>query len=81
MGIGATVRLYAEGRAGEAEHLIGRADITIGNGYSCGDEALAHFGLNDRKRCDVEISWQGRRVVRAGVAAGQYLTIPVGAVD
>lgn len=81
MGIGATVRLYAEGRAGETEHLIGRADITLGNGYSCGDEALAHFGLGDRVRCDVEVIWQGRRVVHAGVETGQYLTIPVDAIE
>jgi hypothetical protein len=29
-------------------------------------------------RCDVEITWQGYRVRRIGVAANQCLVVPVG---
>ena len=78
MGVGATVRLYAEGKAGDMAHLLSRADITLGNGYSCGNEAIAHFGLGAVARCDVEITWQGHQVRRTGVAANQHLMVPVG---
>jgi len=78
MGVGATVRVYAAGKAGDVRHLLGRADISIGNGYSCGDEGVAHFGLGDRKRCDVEVSWQGYHVRRTRVATNRILEVPVG---
>ncbi len=75
MGIGATVRLFEEGMAGDMEHFISRADITLGNGYSCGEEALAHFGLGAAERCDVQVSWQGRLKTLNGVEANQLLEI------
>src|SRR5690606_29910901 len=59
MGIGATVRLYEAGHVGDAGRLLGRGDITIGNGYSSGDEAMAHFGLGRVETCDVVVTWQG----------------------
>ncbi len=81
MGVGATVRLYAEGKLGEAEHLLGRGDITLGHGYSCGEEALAHFGLGTHERCDVEITWQGRTVRRQAVEVNQQLLVAVGTTE
>ena len=49
----------------------------VGTGYAGGEEALATFGLGAAKTCDVEVRWQGRRVVRSGVAADQFLTVHV----
>ncbi len=81
MGIGATVRLYAPDNVGEVEHFLGRADITLGNGYASGEEALAHFGLAEHERVDVEVVWQGRRVRKTGVAANQRFVVSVGDAD
>jgi hypothetical protein len=78
MGIGATVRLYHAGHADDPEHLIARGDITMGNGYSVGDEPQAHFGLGDIKACDVVVTWQGRSVVVRDVKPNQYLDVAVG---
>lgn len=78
MGVGAAVRLYASGHAGDPEHLLSRGDITLANGYSVGDEAMAHFGLGERESCDVVVSWQGREVTMSDVEANQYLSVVVG---
>jgi len=77
MGVGAIVRLYEAGHAGEAERQIGRWDIALGNGYSSGEEALAHFGLGERERCDVVVQWGAHRVVQRDVDADQYITVRV----
>lgn len=77
MGVGATVRLYEPGHAGDDERLLGRGDIALANGYSVGDEAMAHFGLAEREACDVVVTWQGRRVTLTDVEVNQYLDIGV----
>jgi len=77
MGIGATVRIYEAGKAGDPRFLLGRQDIAIGTGYASGDEALAYFGLGKRTHCDVEVEWQGRRVRQANVAADQITVVNV----
>jgi len=77
MGIGATVRVYDAGHAGDAQFLLARQDIAIGTGYASGDEALAYFGLGNRETCDVEVSWSGRIVRRSNVNANQLLTLTV----
>lgn len=77
MGVGATVRVYRAGRAGDEDHFLGRGDIALGNGYSVGEEALAHFGLGSETRVDVVVSWQGHTTTLADVPANQYLTVPV----
>ncbi|MGI9014220.1 MAG: CRTAC1 family protein [Phycisphaerales bacterium] len=74
-GIGATVRLYTPGHAGDPAHLIARSDITSGNGYSSGEVPLAHFGLGDVPAVDMVITWQGKTITRKAVEANQYLTI------
>lgn len=78
MGIGAAVSLYEEGGAGDPEKFLSRADITLGNGYSCGEEAVAHFGLGEVEACDVEVLWQGRRRVVEGVPANRRLEVIFG---
>ncbi len=78
MGIGATIRLYQPGRVGDPDALLGRADITLGNGYSCGEPASGHFGLADHTACDIEIIWQGRRLRKTWVQANQTLVVPMG---
>jgi hypothetical protein len=75
MGIGAVVRVYAAGRLGQPDHLLGRHDVAIGTGYSSGQEALAHFGLGKAEQCDLEVTWGKHRRSRAGVAANQVITM------
>jgi hypothetical protein len=77
MGIGALVRLYTAGHAGEVQHQLGRRDIAVGTGYASCEEALGHFGLGSAASCDVVVSWHGKQWQRKGVAANQLLTITV----
>jgi hypothetical protein len=74
-GIGATVRIYQAGGAGDAGRFLGRSDITLGNGYSSGELAAAHFGLGTVEVCDVVVQWQGRRQVLEGVKADRQVTV------
>jgi hypothetical protein len=65
MGIGAAVRVFEAGRAGDPKGLIQRQDITVGNGYASGEEALAHLGVGRSVMVDVEIRWNGQtRIIR-----------------
>jgi enediyne biosynthesis protein E4 len=77
MGVGATVRVYRAGRAGDPTHLLGRGDITLGNGYSVGEEALAHFGLGNESRVDLVVRWQGRTETLENAAVNRYMTVTV----
>lgn len=81
MGVGATVRLYAPAGEGEAANFLARSDITLGNGYASGEEALAHFGLGERERCDVEVAWQGHRRRISGVSVNRLLVVTMGVPD
>ncbi len=75
MGIGATVRAYKCGLAGNLRGLIDRCDIAVGTGYSSGEEALAHIGLGENQRCDVVVTWENRKKVITDVAANQFYVI------
>jgi hypothetical protein len=75
MGIGAVVRIYEAGHAGEAAHLLGRKDIAVGTGYASTEEAVAHLGLGTAKKCDVEVTWGKQKVRRARVAANQAIAV------
>ncbi|MEN8230876.1 MAG: CRTAC1 family protein [Bacteroidota bacterium] len=55
-GIDARVELYAPGKLGMDEALIGTRIITVSNGYSSGYEAIAYFGLPDHKKVDIRVS-------------------------
>jgi len=75
MGIGATVRAYKAGHAGNKNALIDRHDISIGNGYSSGEEALAPLGLGGAAACDVEVTWGARKQRLSNVKADQFITV------
>jgi hypothetical protein len=78
MGIGAVIRAYPAGEAGKARKQLARYDLTIGNGYSSGEEAIAHLGLGAATACDLVITWQGKRKVIPRVKANQFLTVNFG---
>ncbi|MGH7199073.1 MAG: CRTAC1 family protein, partial [Planctomycetaceae bacterium] len=55
MGIGSRVNVYPAGKLGDAAALLGCREIATGYGYASGQPAIAHFGLGDVERVDVEI--------------------------
>jgi len=56
-------------------HLLGRRDVAVGTGYASCEEALAHFGLGPAVRCDVVVTWAGRKAVRRDVGVNQFIAI------
>lgn len=74
-GIGATVRLYKAGHLGEADALLGRQDVTTGQGYSGATEPILYFGLGDVMRCDVHVKWDTYEAVRRDVSVDQTVEI------
>jgi hypothetical protein len=77
MGLGARVTVFEAGRMNDLSARIGQRDVVIGTGYASCEEAAVHFGLGDRRACDLEVRWQDRVVRRTNVAAGQRLIITV----
>jgi hypothetical protein len=77
MGVGARVRVYRAGKAGDAAALLGCRDIGAGYGYASGQPAEAHFGLGAEEAVDVEVTLpHGKgQVVRNGVKANQRVTV------
>ncbi len=75
MGIGAVIRLYETGHVNEDDHLLGRGDVVIGQGYSSGDEARVHFGLGYVESCDVAVSWQEAEIIKEKVKVNRHLTL------
>lgn len=75
MGIGAVVRAYEAGRAGDPRGLVARHDIAVGTGYSSGEEALAHLGLGTHSTVDLEIRWGGETRVLRGQAADRLVVV------
>jgi len=77
MGIGAKVRVYAAGKVGRADALLGYQEIHISHGFCTGQEAVAHFGLGSVSACDVEVTLpHGKGVLRrTGVRADQTLVL------
>ena len=77
MGIGSQVILYEAGKLGQTNACIGTREIAVGFGYASGQEAIAHFGLGDRKQCDVKVVLPHSKGVwtRENVAANQLLLI------
>ena len=73
-GIGAVVRAYEAGHAGDPKHLITRADIVVGSGYASGEEALAHLGLGKHEMVDLRVSWGPDTYDRPGSKADQLVT-------
>jgi hypothetical protein len=77
MGIGSKVKVYRAGQLGIPAALLGQREIAIGYGYCSGQEAIAHFGLGDADRVDIEVELpHGRGVFRrTGVTANQRVTL------
>jgi hypothetical protein len=75
MGIGAVVRAYAAGKAGQPGALIQRHDIAVGTGYSSGEEALAHLGLGTNESVDVAIRWGGESCVLKRQAVDRLVVV------
>jgi hypothetical protein len=75
MGLGAVIRVYQAGRAGDPRHLLGRHDVAIGTGYASCEEALAHLGLGTARTCDVEVTWGPRRKVEPHIAVNRFITV------
>jgi len=77
MGIGAVVRIYAAGKIGQADALLGRREISASQGYTSGQEASAHFGLGTVTHVDVEITLpHGKgKLERQGVQADQRIVV------
>ncbi len=80
MGIGAIIRAYRTGQAGQATALLARYDLSIGNGYATGEEALAHLGLGAVTACDLVVTWQGQQKVLPQVKVNQQLLVEFGPV-
>ena len=79
-GIGSRVNLYAAGRLGDRSALLGSREIAVGYGYASGQPAVAHFGLGDIERVDVEVvlpHGNGTRT-RIDVPADQRIVIESG---
>ncbi len=77
MGIGAKVKLYRAGQMGRAAALLGYQEIGINQGFCSGQEAVAHFGLGDLSRCDLEVILPFDRgtIYRRDVEADQVLVV------
>ncbi len=76
MGIGSKVRVYKAGQGNENTGLLGFQEIGTGYGFASGQAPIAHFGLGDQGRVDVEVVFpDGTRTARRDVAGSQRLTI------
>ncbi len=77
MGISTRVNVYPAGKLGQADHLLGSREIAVGYGYCSGQEAVAHFGLGDVEKVDVEFILPHRRgkLTRKDVAVNQRIDV------
>jgi hypothetical protein len=77
MGIGAEVRAYRIGQAGEDHALLASEQIATGYGFCSGQPPVAHLGLGDTMVCDVVITLpHGRgQIASKNLEADQRLTI------
>lgn len=75
-GIGATVRIYEAGKAGQASALLGIKCISVSNGYSGGSPAEAHFGTLGHHKVDINITMPcgGNIYTIRKVSTGQLFT-------
>jgi hypothetical protein len=76
-GIGSRVNVYRAGKLGDAAALLGAREIASGFGYASAQPAVAHFGLGDAERVDLEVVFPcGKgRLEQRNVAANQRLTV------
>ncbi|CAN5736240.1 hypothetical protein BH23ACT4_BH23ACT4_08210 [soil metagenome] len=75
-GVGARVEAYQEGRAGEADAMLGARDITASLGYTAGVELMAHFGLGEATAVDIVVNPVGADpVTLSGVEANARVVV------
>ena len=76
-GIGSKVAVYAAGKLGKPEALLGHQEISSGYGYASGQMPVAHFGLGDAANVDLRVTLPGGKagVENGGVKANQVLVI------
>jgi hypothetical protein len=55
-GIGAKVEIFKAGMLGNKKGLLGTTIISVANGYSCGYEAIAHFGVPKNDYVDIRLT-------------------------
>lgn len=79
-GPGTEVAVYEAGGAGDSERLLGLREITVTQGYSAGNEPIAHFGLGDVTSVDVVVTPPlGAEVITLeGLPADQHVRLPAG---
>jgi enediyne biosynthesis protein E4 len=79
-GPGTVVAVYEQGGADDPDRLLGVREITLSQGYSAGNEALAHFGLGHVSTVDVVVTPpRGTEpIVLPSVGADQHLRLPHG---
>lgn len=76
MGIGAQVRLFAAGHAGQSDRLLGLQEVSTGYGYASGQPAMCHFGLGNVASVDVTVRLpSGQVLTRPNIKADQLLTV------
>ncbi|HEX4963545.1 MAG TPA: FG-GAP-like repeat-containing protein [Thermoanaerobaculia bacterium] len=75
--VGARVRIYGAGHLGEPAFLRGHQQLGVGfNPSGVQNLSALHFGLDARRRYDVEVTFpSGRRVVERSVATGRTLDV------
>jgi len=54
--IGAKVEVFKAGQLWFKNGLLGTNIISVSNGYSCGNEAIAHFELPNDKTVDIRLT-------------------------
>lgn len=72
MGIGVQVKVLAAG----TKKLLGFQEITTGYGYASGQPALAHFGLGDQAKVDVELVFpDGWKMIKSDVTVNRRIVV------
>ena len=82
MGVGAKVKIYRAGQAGNPSGLLGFREISPAFGYSSSQPAFAHFGLGSDTAVDVvvEMPFGGPVFTRSAVPANRQFVMPDGNV-
>jgi enediyne biosynthesis protein E4 len=76
-GIGSRINIYSAGKLGDPTALLGCREISVGYGYASGQPAVAHFGLGETERVDVEVILPHNvgGLIRTNVRANQRITL------
>ena len=77
MGLGARVRVFRAGMVGQPGGLLMSSEISVGNGFSSAQQAMAHIGVGTELSVDVQVTlpFGGPVLTRIGVAVDQVVDI------